>query len=144
MAARAASVLRLRLRVTRLQQVAVGIQHLDQADDAPFISGIRVLPRTRERRFTLRQDADLDFAINEGGERVLDILGRAQYGQPVYRQRFGLLATRGGDLRIDAAEVEQAPAQSEDAQRLIGTAGERLPLEIVVALPSSAPSENLG
>lgn len=102
--------LRLRLRVAHLQQVAVGIQHLDEADDAPSVGGIRVLPRTRERRFTLRQDGDLDFAFNEGGERVLDILGRAQHGQPVCRQRFGLLATRGGDLGIDAAEVEQAPA----------------------------------
>ena len=118
--------LRLRLRVAHLQQVAVGIQHLDQADDAPSVGGIRVLARTRERRFTLRQDADLGLAFDEGGEGVLDILGRPQHGQPVCRQRFGLLATRGGDLRIDAAEVEQAPAQSEDAQGLVGTAGEEI------------------
>jgi hypothetical protein len=33
--------LRLRLRVAHLQQVAVGIQHLDQADDAPSVGGGR-------------------------------------------------------------------------------------------------------
>ena len=41
--------LRLRLRVAHLQQVAIGIQYLDEADDAPSVGGIRVLPRTRER-----------------------------------------------------------------------------------------------
>src|ERR1051326_6229617 len=58
--------LRLRLFVAHLQQVAVGIQHLDQADDAAFVGGKRVLARTRERRFTPRQDADLGLAFDEG------------------------------------------------------------------------------
>jgi hypothetical protein len=40
--------LRLRLRVTHLRQVAVGIQRFDQADDAPSVGCIRVLPRTRD------------------------------------------------------------------------------------------------
>jgi antitoxin ParD1/3/4 len=35
--------LRQRLLVAQLQQVAVGIQYLDQADDATFVSGKRVL-----------------------------------------------------------------------------------------------------
>src|SRR5438445_758573 len=43
--------LRLRLLVAHLQQVAVGIQYLDQADHAAFVGGKRVLARTRERRF---------------------------------------------------------------------------------------------
>ena len=55
-----------------------------------------------------------------------------------------LLAARGGDQRIDAAEVEQSPAKSEDAQGLAAPLVNRLPLDMVVALPSNAPSENLG
>src|SRR4029453_737368 len=47
------------LRVARLQQVAVGIEHLDQADDATLVGGKRVLARAGERRLTARQDADL-------------------------------------------------------------------------------------
>ena len=39
--------LRLRLRVARLQQVAVGIQHFDQADDARSVGGIRAFSRAR-------------------------------------------------------------------------------------------------
>src|SRR6266516_1647714 len=116
----------LLLRVAHLQQVAVSVQHLDQADDASSVGGIRVLPRVGEGRFTVRQDGDLGLAFDEGGERVLDILGRAQHGQPVCGQRFRLLATRGGDLRIDAAEVEESPAKSENAQGLAGTAGEQI------------------
>jgi hypothetical protein len=41
--------LRLRLRIAHLQQVAVGIQYFDQANNASSVGGIRVLPRTRER-----------------------------------------------------------------------------------------------
>src|SRR5574338_1064243 len=46
--------LRLRLRVLHLQQVAVGVEDLDQADDAALVGGKRVLARAGERRFTLR------------------------------------------------------------------------------------------
>jgi hypothetical protein len=41
--------LRLRLCVAHLQQVAIGIQDFNQADDAAPVRCIRVLPRTRER-----------------------------------------------------------------------------------------------
>ena len=58
------------------------------------------------------------MCLNLGGQGVLDILGRPQHGQPACCQRFRLLAARGGDQRIDAAEVEQSPAKSEDAQGL--------------------------
>src|SRR5437879_3107764 len=71
------------LRVAHLKQVAVGIQDLDQADDAALIGGSRVLARTGQRRFTSRQDAGLGLAFDEGGEGVLDVLGRAQDGQAV-------------------------------------------------------------
>src|SRR5574343_1063846 len=99
--------LRLRLRVTRLQQIAVGIEHLDQADDAALVGGKRVFARLGKRRLTPGQDADLGLAVDQGGEGVLDILGRPQYGQPVCGQGFGLLAARSSDLRLDTAEVEQ-------------------------------------
>ena len=61
-----------------------------------------------------------------------------------YAASAGLLATRAGDLRIDAAEVEQAPASPRTPRAWFAPLVKRLPLEIVVALPSSAPSENLG
>jgi hypothetical protein len=92
--------LRLRLLVAHLQQVAVGIQNLDQADDATFVGGKRVLARARERRFTPRQDADLGLAFDEGREGVLRFLGRSQHGQPICRECFGLLTTRGGDFGL--------------------------------------------
>src|SRR5687767_4045825 len=77
--------LRLRLCVAYLQQIAVGIQDLDQADDAAPVSGIRTVPRPRKRGFTLRQDANLGLAFDEGGEGILDIFGRPQHGEAVCR-----------------------------------------------------------
>jgi hypothetical protein len=41
--------LRQCLRVARLQQVAVGIEHLYQADDATLVGGKRVRTRAGER-----------------------------------------------------------------------------------------------
>src|SRR5574343_493182 len=108
------------------QQVPFGIEYLDQADDAALIGCKRVLARLGKRRLTPSQDANLGLSVDQGGEGVFDILGRPQYGQPVGRQGFGLLATGGGDLRIDAAEVEQAPAQAEDALGLAGGPGEQI------------------
>jgi hypothetical protein len=65
--------LRQRLPVAHLEQVAVGIQNLDQADDPTLVGGKRVLARTGERRFTLRQDADLSLAFDEGRKGVLNV-----------------------------------------------------------------------
>jgi hypothetical protein len=41
--------LRQCLRVARLQQVAIGIEHLDQPDDAALVGGKRVLACAGER-----------------------------------------------------------------------------------------------
>ena len=56
--------LRLRLRVTHLRQVAVGIQHFDQADDAPSVGCTRAddPPGVRMATWASRFD--------EGGEGV--------------------------------------------------------------------------
>src|SRR4051812_13362379 len=103
--------LRLRFLVSHLQQIDIRGEHLHQTNNAAFIGGKRVLACTRERRFTARQDADLRLAFYEGGKRVLHFLRRPQNGEPVCRECFSLAATRSSDLRIDAAEVEQAPAK---------------------------------
>ena len=118
--------MRLRLLVAHLQQAAVGIQHLDQADNAPFVGGKRVVAGTGARGFAPRQDADLGLAFDEGRKGVLHFLGRPQNGQPVCRECFSLPATRSSDLRVDAAEVEQTPAKSEDALGLVCTAGKEV------------------
>src|SRR2546425_13140615 len=53
-------------------------------------------------------------------------LFRSQHGQPVCRECFSLPATRSGDLRVDAAEVEQTPAKPKDALGLARTGGEQV------------------
>ncbi|MNU64982.1 hypothetical protein D3C71_542710 [compost metagenome] len=48
-----------------------------------------------------------------------------QRGEPVGRQQFGFLAAGSFDLGVDAAEIEQAPAQAQHAGGLAGTAAEQ-------------------
>src|SRR5687768_793160 len=59
---------RLRHRVAHLQQVAVGVQHLDQAHDTTLVGSKGVIACTRERRFTLGENSDLRLTIDQGGE----------------------------------------------------------------------------
>jgi hypothetical protein len=57
----------------------------------------------------------LIFPFHQRRVGVLDVLGGAQHGEPVRGERFGFLAFGLIHLGIDAAEVEQAPAQPQRA-----------------------------
>src|SRR6516225_9361689 len=70
--------LRLRLRIGGAQQVLVGLQDLDQADDAPLIGCKRSAASAPKRVDALSQYGRLLFALDERREGVLDVLGRAQ------------------------------------------------------------------
>lgn len=65
----------------------------------------------RERGFSPCQFGGARFLLNEGRERVFDILRRAQNDLPVGGERFGIAAFCSADLGIGGAEVEEPPAQ---------------------------------
>lgn len=102
--------LRLCSRVGSTQQALIGLQNLDQADDALLVGREGGLPSVAQRIYPLCEHTSLLLTFDQSREGVLDVLRGTQHGQPICSQRFRFLALRQIDLRVDAAEVEQAPA----------------------------------
>jgi hypothetical protein len=55
------------------------------------------------------------LALHKRRKGIFDIFGRAQHGEPVSGECLGFLPFGQVDLRIDAAEIEQAPAKAQHA-----------------------------
>lgn len=86
-------------------------QHLDQARVALRIGIARRALGQRLGLHLARELVALRADLRPVGHRVLHILGRAQHGLAVDGERLGMAPPGLRHLGIDAAEVEQAPAQ---------------------------------
>ncbi|MNW18265.1 hypothetical protein D3C71_2177620 [compost metagenome] len=64
------------------------------------------------------------LALDQSREGVFYVLGGTQHGQPIGRQHLGLLALGQVDLRVDAGEIEQTPAQAQHTGGLAGAIAE--------------------
>ena len=93
----------------------------------------------------LLQGVGAGLLLGQVGEGVLDLLGGAQHHEAIGGQSLGLFALGGGDLGIDAAELEQPPAQAgADLAGLDGRGREQRARLSMLWPPSRPESETLG